>query len=229
MLDRRANSEPLLGGRRETDPQSDDPNLTERHDRAERTAKDNAAAASARVDKLAVVVRNLHVIIPIMFVIMVISVLVSVGAVIAANDAHEALDRQETTQARLEQTQERQRRTQVRLSSSEASVCRRLQQQRERSNVSDARQFLILRGAGRNRNNARRVRRYFQGFVESAYYQPPVDCPQAIRLGTSYMSPEPIPYSNLGMKFAFEVLQAATPPTKSQPVPDCWTPQRDNC
>lgn len=219
MFDRRRNEgEPLVGGRRMTDPESIDTSSEDRHDAAdvraddsERAAKLLAVAAKNRVDNISVIVRNLRSIIGIMFLMMVIAIIVSVGAVIAASEAHDAVDAAERNVKVIERNEAELRRAEV-------TSCRRAQMQRERGNVSNARQYLILLGADSRRGERSEL---FETAIRSAVYSPPVDCTDAVG-GRLIDPPREIPYERLGPEYALKVLGAAVDPVQPQPLPRCY-------
>lgn len=214
MFDRRKNDEEMVGGRRMSDPQSIDTSSEDRHDardESDRAAKLLASAAKTRVDHIAIIVRNLRTILVIMFLMMLIAIIVSVGAVIAAGQAQDAIDAAQENVRVIQKNESELRRAEI-------TSCRRAQMQRERGNVSNARQYLILLGSDSRRGERSAL---FDSAIRSAVYSPPVDCTEAVG-GRLIDPPREIPYERLGPEFALSVLQAAVDPVRPQPLPECY-------
>lgn len=222
MFDRRKNEdEPLIGGRRMTDPESADPVAADRMDAAdvraddsERAAKLLAVAAKNRVDNISVIVRNLRSIIGIMFIMMLIAIIVSIGAVVVADQAVDAANESSANVEKIETITTELRR-------SEVTSCIRAQVQRERANVGNARQYLILLGADSRKGEQKKL---FDAAIRSAAYSPPVDCRKA-KGGGLVPKPEAISYDKLGPMYALKVLEAAVDPVRPQPLPRCYVKQ----
>lgn len=110
-------------------------------------------------------------------------------------------------------------RTITRLEQASLGVCLRLQLQRERSNLSDARQFLILRQVLRSPQLTKQARREYKEYVDSTEYGPPTDCSKAIGDPPNYVAPAFVPFEDVGPGYAREILRAAKA-KEPQPVPD---------
>jgi hypothetical protein len=114
--------------------------------------------------------------------------------------------------AKLNDTIHKLNRTVVRLEQASLGVCMRLQRQRERSNLSDARQFLILRQVLESPRLMPEARVTYQSYVDSAEYGPPTDCREAVDDPPSYRAPPFIPFSAMGKRgpvFAQALIDAA--------------------
>lgn len=103
-----------------------------------------------------------------------------------------------------------------RLEAASRGVCLRLQSQRERSNLSEARQYLILFNASQNPATPARFQRSYRMLADTTEYGPPTDCRQAVEDPPHYHAPGFIPYSELGAGFAERVVMAAE---QHQPQP----------
>jgi hypothetical protein len=102
-------------------------------------------------------------------------------------------------------------------------VCMRLQNQRDRSNLSDARQFLILRQVLESPRLTPEARVTYQSYVDSSEYGPPTDCRQAVDDPPSYRAPPFITFSAMGKRgpvFAQALIDAA----KRQEPPPVYRP-----
>jgi hypothetical protein len=103
-------------------------------------------------------------------------------------------------------------RTVVRLEQASRGVCMRLQNQRDRSNLSDARQFLILRQVLESPRLTPEARVTYQSYVDSSEYGPPTDCRQAVDDPPNYRAPPFITFSAMGKRgpvFAQALIDAA--------------------
>jgi hypothetical protein len=100
----------------------------------------------------------------------------------------------------------------VRLEQASLGVCMRLQRQRDRSNLSDARQFLILRQVLESPRLTPEARVTYQSYVDSSEYGPPTDCREAMGDPPNYRAPPFIPFSAMGKRgpvFAQALIDAA--------------------
>jgi hypothetical protein len=84
--------------------------------------------------------------------------------------------------------------TNARLDRSELFACERVQLQRERANVSDARQYLLMVAIAEAPRASRSVREEYAGLARTARYDPPTECPAAVRRPNSYRRPASVPY-----------------------------------
>jgi hypothetical protein len=101
------------------------------------------------------------------------------------------------------------RSTTQRLEEASMGVCMRLQSQRDRANLSDARQFLILRQVLRSPRLTPQARRQYRQYVASTEYGPRTDCAKAVDDPPSFRPPGFVPFTVLGARFAQALLDAA--------------------
>lgn len=99
--------------------------------------------------------------------------------------------------------------TASRIATAEMKACERLQVERERSNVSEARQFLILSTAVGNSHNPMEIRNNFSELARTTVYDPPTDCAAAIAHPNSYRRPASVSFSLLPDSYAQRVVLAA--------------------
>lgn len=115
-----------------------------------------------------------------------------------------------------------------RLDRSEMRACERLQTQRERANVGEARDYLLMVAIARAPRASDVIREEYAGLARTARYDPPTDCGAAVRHPNSYRRPVSVPYcaaddprlrcsASLPTAFAREVVRAAQE-GKPQPV-----------
>lgn len=102
-----------------------------------------------------------------------------------------------------------QRATNRRLDQAERFACQRVQLQRERSNVSDARQFLVFYAVSHNPRVTATIRRTYHDLGATTYYDPPTDCPTAVARPRTYRRPASIPFDRLGSRYAQRLVDAA--------------------
>jgi hypothetical protein len=116
----------------------------------------------------------------------------------------------------------------VRLERSEIRACERLQTQRERANVSDARQYLLSVAIAQAPRASAMVRDEYAGLSRTATYDPPTDCDAAVGDPAGYVRPASVPYCATGptrhcgasafpTAFARELVKAAQD-SRPQPV-----------
>jgi hypothetical protein len=105
-----------------------------------------------------------------------------------------------------------------RLDSSEMRACERLQSQRERTNVSEARQYLLLHAVTLSPTASRQVKDRFETLAGTTLYDPPTDCHAAVSAPSSYAHPPSIPFHALPLKYAQSVVTAAKQ-KRPQPTP----------
>jgi hypothetical protein len=121
-----------------------------------------------------------------------------------------------------------QRTVTARLDRSETRACERLQTQRERANVGEARDYLLMVAITRAPKASKMVRDEYAGLARTARYDPPTDCPDAVRRPNSYRRPASVPYCaaddprlrcspSLPTAFARSIVRAAQE-GKPQPV-----------
>jgi hypothetical protein len=125
--------------------------------------------------------------------------------------------------AKLNRTVDRLNRTVARIEQASLGVCMRLQLQRDRSNTSDARQFLVLRQVLESPRLTPEARVTYRSYVDSSEYGPPTDCKQAVGDPPSYHAPALIPYGDMGKRgpvFAQALIDAA----KRQLPPPVYRP-----
>lgn len=130
-----------------------------------------------------------------------------------------------------------------RLDDAERGACSRLQVQRERQNVSEAAQFLVLVQASES-STSPRARSEYARLARSALYGPPTDCDAAIDKPTQYKLRPVVPFACgtylipvtskrglvlcpdgivLGREYADAIIQAARE-HRSQPTPEQLSP-----
>lgn len=157
---------------------------------------------------------------PIALIMIVIAIPISTGALITSSHVDSNTNDLKVTQNNLVRTQNN-------LLHSELGTCARLQKQRERANVSDARQFLILDAISKNPGINSESRKLFNSYASSTQYFPPTLCPEVITDPDSVSNPTGIKYEILGVDFAKKVQDASADSTITeriqQPVPACWT------
>ena len=105
-----------------------------------------------------------------------------------------------------------------RLERAELGACQRLQGQRERSNVSEARQFLLLDAIAKSPRASTQVKTEYGRLSRTTLYAPPTDCPEAVARPLSYERPEDRRYAEMPKQFAEAVVTAADE-GRPQPVP----------
>lgn len=119
-----------------------------------------------------------------------------------------------------------QRNTNERLDRSEMFACERVQLQRERTNVSEARQFLLMTAIAEAPRASEPVRDEYAGLARTARYDPPTDCRAAVRHPGSYRRPPSVLFvdardgerGEFPGRFARAVVRAAQE-GRPQPVP----------
>lgn len=111
-----------------------------------------------------------------------------------------------------------QRAANKRIESAELTACERVQVQRERANVSEARQYLLLSTIAESPRASRPVRVEYAGLASTTIYDPPTDCSEAVRQPDSYQRPPSIQFSVLPREFADAIVQAAKD-KQPQPTP----------
>jgi hypothetical protein len=117
--------------------------------------------------------------------------------------------------------------TAARVDSAETRACERVQLQRERANVTEARDYLLMVAITQAPRASKMIRDEYAGLARTARYDPPTDCPAAVRHPGSYHRPASVPYcaadgracvrSDFGTVFARQVVRAAQE-GKPQPV-----------
>jgi hypothetical protein len=111
-----------------------------------------------------------------------------------------------------------------RLHTAAFGVCQRQQRERERTNLTNATIWLVLR-RGRDLPG----RPPFGTFADAATYGPPADCSKAVDRPASYRQPAPVPYRKLPLSFAMKVITAgAEEPPGLQPQPTAAELRRAN-
>lgn len=108
--------------------------------------------------------------------------------------------------------------TNQRLERSETRACERLQAQRERTNVSEARQYRLLSAVAKSPRASNVVKVTYRGLASTTLYDPPTDCEEAVRHPRGYRRPASIPYTALPASFAESVVIAARE-KRPQPTP----------
>jgi hypothetical protein len=96
--------------------------------------------------------------------------------------------------------------------------CERVQKQRERSNVDDARQFVILSSVANNPKAIASIRRSYARIADTTVYDPPTNCEAAVDHPTTYKRPSSIPFAVLGLAYAQRIVEAERH-RKPQPRP----------
>jgi hypothetical protein len=76
-----------------------------------------------------------------------------------------------------------------RLDQSEMFACQRVQLQRERTNVVDARDYLLMAAIAEAPRASPKVRAEYSGLARTARYDPPTDCRAAVKHPGSYRRP----------------------------------------
>jgi hypothetical protein len=79
--------------------------------------------------------------------------------------------------------------TAARVDSAELRACERLQVQRERTNVSEARQYLLLVAVTKSPRASRMVRDRYGALARTTLYDPPTDCREAVSRPNTYRRP----------------------------------------
>jgi hypothetical protein len=82
-----------------------------------------------------------------------------------------------------------------RLDRSEMRACERLQAQRERINVSEARQYLLLRAIATSPRASAKVADRYDALSRTTLYDPPTDCEAAVRHPNTYRRPASTSFS----------------------------------
>jgi hypothetical protein len=108
--------------------------------------------------------------------------------------------------------------TAARVDSAELRACERLQAQRERTNVSEARQYLLLVAVTKSPRASRMVRERYGALARTTLYDPPTDCREAVSRPNTYRRPASVPYSALPASYVASVVQAAKA-KRPQPTP----------
>jgi hypothetical protein len=85
-------------------------------------------------------------------------------------------------------------RTNMRLERAETRACERLQVQRERANVSEARDYLLMVAIAQAPRASRVVREEYAGLARTAKYDPPTDCVAAVSDPAGYVRPASLPF-----------------------------------
>jgi hypothetical protein len=119
---------------------------------------------------------------------------------------------------RLDHANRQVRETNARLDVGEQVQCQRVQKSRERSNVSEARQYLVLINAVSNPRTPARIRERYTDIANTSTYDPPTDCRAAVAHPLTYRRPPSMPFSRLGLKYANSIIVAARA-DKPQPLP----------
>jgi hypothetical protein len=99
--------------------------------------------------------------------------------------------------------------TNKRLNDSELRACERVQTQRERGNVSEARQYLLLRAIAESPRASKAVKDEYTVLYRTTLYDPPTDCRSAVGHPGSYRRPPSIPFYALPKVFPNAVVKAA--------------------
>lgn len=110
------------------------------------------------------------------------------------------------------------RATNDRLDRAEMRACERLQAQRERTNVSEARQFLLLHAVTLSPTASPQVKRRFGTLERTTVYDPPTDCGDAVLHPNTYRRPGSVSFSRLPQPYAEAVVKAAKD-HRPQPTP----------
>jgi hypothetical protein len=105
----------------------------------------------------------------------------------------------------------------ARLQRAEIRACERLQAQRERTNVSEARQYLLLEAVAASPRATKKVKDEYKALASTTLYDPPTDCVAAVKRPVAYERPPSVPYSSLPV-FAERVVMAAKA-KRPQPIP----------
>jgi hypothetical protein len=108
--------------------------------------------------------------------------------------------------------------TAARVDSAELRACERLQAQRERTNVSEARQYLLLRAVVASPRASKMVRERYGALANTTLYDPPADCPAAVNRPNSYKRPPSVPFYALPTRYV-EALVLAAKDKRPQPTP----------
>jgi hypothetical protein len=82
----------------------------------------------------------------------------------------------------------------MRLERSETRACERLQAQRERANVSEARDYLLMVAIAQAPRASRPIREEYAGLARTAKYDPPTDCVAAVADPGGYVRPASLPF-----------------------------------
>lgn len=109
--------------------------------------------------------------------------------------------------------------TAARVDSAELRACERLQAQRERTNVSEARQFLLFRAVVASPRASKMVRDRYGALARTTLYDPPTDCGDAVARPNTYRRPASVPFHALPSSYVEAVVQAAKD-KRPQPQPD---------
>jgi hypothetical protein len=99
--------------------------------------------------------------------------------------------------------------TNTRLNDSELRACERVQNQRERANVSEARQYLLLRAIAESPRASKTIKDEYTVLYRTTLYDPPTDCRSAVGHPGTYRRPPSIPFYALPKSFPNAVVKAA--------------------
>jgi hypothetical protein len=113
-----------------------------------------------------------------------------------------------------------------RLDEATHGVAMRLQIQRQRANVSEARQFLILEAAAHNPATPEPFRSRYCELAQTTLFGPPTNIEQAVENPLHYRAPRSVPYSRLGVEYAFLIVRAAEQHAPEPAMPATRTPVR---
>lgn len=125
---------------------------------------------------------------------------------------------QSVTNSRLRHAANVAARASSRLDQSEMRACERLQAQRERINVSEARQYLLLRAIATSPRATKRVAARYDALSRTTLYDPPTDCATAVRHPNSYRRPVSVSFYALPNAYVEAVVLAAKE-KRPQPIP----------
>lgn len=101
---------------------------------------------------------------------------------------------------------------------SEMRSCERVQAQRERTNVSEARQYLLLHAVTLSSTASRQVKARFGALANTTLYDPPTNCPAAVMTPQTYQRPPTIAFHALPLSYAQAIVTAAQK-KRPQPTP----------
>lgn len=115
-----------------------------------------------------------------------------------------------------------------RIEAAATGLCRRTQLLRERSNLSDARQYLFFRTAANNPKNPPRVQARYDAFAGTTEYGAPTDCAKAVGSPLTYMPPRFVLYARLPVGYPVAVITAPKigPGGRRQPTFKQWQAHR---
>lgn len=105
-----------------------------------------------------------------------------------------------------------------RLDRGEIVQCERVQTQRESTNVSEARQFLLLSAVAASPRASDMVKARYRVLANTTLYAPPTDCPEAVAHPETYRRPPSLPFYALPISYVESVVQAAKD-KRPQPTP----------